>query len=84
MEGSHVISTIYLANAGLEILSLRRSSCQREFFFVTFVLRVCLSIIDIIFGVYFVHVQGVYICIYVKKKKTRVYYFLSLSVYIDV
>ena len=30
-------------------------------------LRVCLSIIDIIFGAYFVHVQGMCICIYVKK-----------------
>ena len=42
-----------------------------ERFFVTLVLRVCLSIVDIIFGAYFVHVQGVYICIYVKKKKKK-------------
>ena len=44
MEDSHIISTIYHTNIDLEILSLRRSSCQREF------LRVCISIIDIIFG----------------------------------
>ena len=31
MEDSHIISTIYLTDIGLEILSLRRSSCQREF-----------------------------------------------------
>ena len=31
MEDSHIISTIYLADTGLEILSLRRSSRQREF-----------------------------------------------------
>ena len=34
-------------------------------------LRVCLSIIDIIFGAYFVHVQGMCICIYVKKMKKK-------------
>ena len=31
MEDSHIISTIYPTDIGLEILSLRRSSCQREF-----------------------------------------------------
>ena len=31
MEDSHIISTIYLVDTGLEILSLRRSSCRREF-----------------------------------------------------
>ena len=42
----------------------------------------CLSIVDIIFGAYFVHVQGVYICIYVKKKKnTCVLLFIIECVY---
>ena len=63
MEDGHIISTVYPTNIDLEILSLRRSSHQREF------LRVCLSIIDIIFGGSFVYVQGMYICIYEKKKK---------------
>ncbi|KAL6348107.1 hypothetical protein AAG906_039262 [Vitis piasezkii] len=39
MENSHIISATYLADTGLEILSLRRSS-------------LCLFVIDIIFGVH--------------------------------
>ena len=44
MENGHIISTVYPTDTNSEILSLRRSSRQREF------LRVCLCIIDIIFG----------------------------------
>ena len=52
-------------------LGLRRSSHWREFI-VLWRLRGRPSIMDlIIFGAYFVHVQGMCICIYVKQKKTK-------------
>ena len=51
MEDSHIIFTIYPIDTDLEILSLRRSSRQRQFL-LPWHLRVCLSIIDIIFGVH--------------------------------
>ena len=46
MKDSHIIFAIYPTETDSEILSLRRSSHQREF------LRVCLLIVDIIFGAY--------------------------------
>ena len=35
MEGSHIITIIYPKNTGSKILRLRRSSCQREFCFLS-------------------------------------------------
>ena len=68
MGDSHIISTIYPTDTDLEILSLRRSSCQREFF-VTLVLGSVSIHYWYHFWGSFVYVQGMCICIYVKQKK---------------
>ena len=71
MEDSHVISTIYLTDIGLEILSLRRSSRQREFVCYLSTWE-CVYLLLMIWDS-FVHVQGTRICIYVKKNSACVY-----------
>ena len=65
MKDSHIIFAIYPTDTDSEILSLRRLSCQREF------LRVCLSIVDIIFGAHFFYVQSMCICICVRKNEKK-------------
>ena len=65
MEDSHIISTIYLADTGLEILSLRRSSRQREFVYYLSTWE-CVYLLLISSLGSFVHVRGTRICIYVK------------------
>ena len=71
MEDSHIISTIYLADTSLEILSLRRSSRQREFVCYLSTWE-CVYLLLMIWDS-FVHVQGTRICIYVKKNSACVY-----------
>ena len=70
MEDGHIISTIYLTDIGLEILSLRRSSRYREFW-----VALALGLVSTRYRHHpwgsFVHVQGMCICIYVKKKKCK-------------
>ena len=66
MEDSHIISTIYHTDTDLEILSLRRSSRQREFLLH---LRVCLFFIDIIFGV---HLFMFRVCAFVWMLKIKI------------
>ena len=58
---SYIISTIYHTDTDLEILSLRRSSCQREFLLPQH-LGVCIFIIGIIFGV---HLSIFRVCVFV-------------------
>ena len=67
MEDSHVFSTIYLTDTDSEILSLRKPSRQREFFVTLALESVSIHHWYHLLGL-FVHVQGVCICIYVKKK----------------
>ena len=67
MEDSHIISTIYLIDIGLEILSLRRSSRYGEFW-----VALALGLVSTRYRHHpwgsFVHVQDMCICIYVKNK----------------
>ena len=71
MEDSHIISTVYLTEMGLEILSLRRSSRYREFW-----VALALGLVSTRYRHHpwgsFVHVQGMCICIYVKKNKKKI------------
>ena len=80
MEDSHIISTIYLTDIGLEILSLRRSSRYREFW-----VALALGLVSTRYRHHpwgsFVHVQGMCICIYVKKKKMKRKEKISTCVY---
>ena len=77
MEDSHIIFTIYLTDIGLEILSLRRSSCQREF--VCYLSTGgCVHLLSIS-SLGFICSHSGYAYLHICKKKTKSSLLLSLA-----
>ena len=80
MEGSHIISAIYLADTDLEILGLRRSSCQREFVCYLSIWG-CVHLLSISSLGFICSCSG-YAYLYICKKKKYIIIIISTCVYV--